>query len=261
MRSPACPNVPGGVVRHWPLQALWCALAMGLWHGTACEGAADTIDGLAPADPIPAPAGRVVWRDEFRQAGEERWEVRPGSQWEWMELKDEEAGKVRHVYALTEIGPPGRIRAPMAWSLVRDLEVGEVVLTAHGRVATARSVPGRDLILFFGYQGPEQFYYVHFSAENSAVHNVVMRVNGADREKLPHLVQPVPRLLSDGFHTIRIWHQPDTGDIIAWCDDMEVPIMHARDEERLFRRGRVGIGSFDDLGWFDWFEVKVPASQ
>lgn len=258
MSNSARSNTPDGVIRYLPKRALGLALALGTWMGVSRMVVADATDGLAPAGPVTAPPSRVVWRDDFRQADEVRWEQRPGSRWEWMELEDDEGGKVRQVYALTEIGPPGRIRAPMAWSLVRDLEVEEVVLTAHGRVATPVSVPGRDLILFFGWQGPEQFYYVHFSAENSAVHNVVMRVNGSDREKLPHLVQPVPRLLSDGFHTIRIWHQPDTGDIIAWCDDMDVPIMHARDEERTFRGGRVGIGSFDDLGWFDWFEVRVP---
>jgi hypothetical protein len=47
------------------------------------------------------------------------------------------------------------------------------------------------------------------------------------------------------------------GSIEVYFDDMNTPVMTARD--RTFLRGQVGVGSFDDTG--DWTDVKVYGTR
>ena len=52
---------------------------------------------------------------------------------------------------------------------------------------------------------------------------------------------------------MKIERNPGTGDIKIYFDDMEKPTMTAVD--KTFTWGKVGIGSFDDVG--NWDNVKL----
>ena len=61
------------------------------------------------------------------------------------------------------------------------------------------------------------------------------------------------------WHVVRVVRTVADGKIKVYFDDMERPMMTAQDDT--FKWGQVGLGTFDDNGNFDNFElqgVKVP---
>jgi hypothetical protein len=61
---------------------------------------------------------------------------------------------------------------------------------------------------------------------------------------------------TDGWHQARIVRNADSAEITVYFDDLETPIMTATD--KTFGEGRVGFGSFDDIGNFDDIRIYVP---
>jgi hypothetical protein len=63
---------------------------------------------------------------------------------------------------------------------------------------------------------------------------------------------------TDGFHNIRIKRDAQAGYIEVYFDDMETPVMTAMN--RQFGEGKIGLGSFDDVGLFDDLKIytKTP---
>ena len=115
--------------------------------------------------------------------------------------------------------------------------------------------PHRDLCLFFGRQGADRFYYVHFSQpekEDPNAHSI-FKVNRAPRVSIASMRTRNIRW-GDGWHTTRVERDARTGAIAVYFDDLTKPIMRATDTT--FVSGTVGIGSFDDLGWFRDVELR-----
>ena len=103
---------------------------------------------------------------------------------------------------------------------------------------------------------PTHFYYVHFSASSDDAHNIIGLVNGADRVKI-NLEPPgksVFRLTDKRWHTFKVRCDAATGKIEAYLDDMKEPILTAID--RTLSHGLVGVGSFDDTGFFDGLNLR-----
>ncbi len=57
----------------------------------------------------------------------------------------------------------------------------------------------------------------------------------------------------DEWHTIKLTRDSKSGRIAIYFDDMEEP--HLTVVDKTFSKGRVGIGSFDDMNDFD--DVRV----
>jgi hypothetical protein len=77
-------------------------------------------------------------------------------------------------------------------------------------------------------------------------------VNDAARKKIS-LTSTSGTNWDDNWHTVRVVHNDDTGDIAIYFDNMEKPVMTAKD--KTFSGGRIGIGTFDDTS--DWDDVVV----
>ena len=54
---------------------------------------------------------------------------------------------------------------------------------------------------------------------------------------------------TDGWHRVKIVRDVAVGTVSVYFDDMKKPLMTANDNR--FREGRVGVGTFDDSGYFD----------
>ena len=54
---------------------------------------------------------------------------------------------------------------------------------------------------------------------------------------------------------MRLVRDVDAGTIEVFFDDLKTPMMKVTDST--FGKGRVGIGSFDDMNEFDDFEVRT----
>jgi hypothetical protein len=163
------------------------------------------------------------------------------------------------VYQLLAPGEFGAVRAPAAWSVLQGFPVSSFSFTGRLKSHTDPDVVVRDLCVIFHYQDPTHFYYAHFAASSDEVHNIIGLVNGADRVKINRepAGESVFRLTDSAWHDFKVTFVAATGEIEAFLDDMETPILTASDST--LPQGLVGVGSFDDTGSFDdlmlWGEV------
>ena len=165
------------------------------------------------------------------------------------------------VYELVAPGEQGGVRAPTARSVMAAHPVGSFVFTGRLKSHADPGIVVRDMCVMFHYQDPTHFYYVHFSASSDEVHNIIGLVNGADRVKINRepVGESVFRLTDMDWHEFKVTFDAETGEIQAFLDDIETPILTASDST--LPHGLVGVGSFDDTGSFDdlmlWGEVAT----
>ena len=224
-----------------PGTALPLAAAAALaWLACAC-----------PGDKARDPA--LLMSYSFETGTAEGWQPNDAGHWRVAEVGGSKA------YELTAPGEQGAIRAPTSWSVWTGREITSFELSGRLRCHTDPATAVRDMCVFFHYQDPEHFYYVHFAGTSDGVHNIIGLVNGADRAKIN--AEPaggsVFRLTDREWHRFKVVCDAATGEIRAYLDDMTAPILTARD--RTLGRGLVGVGSFDDTGAFDDLELRALA--
>ncbi|WP_422768715.1 PQQ-dependent sugar dehydrogenase [Plantactinospora sp. WMMC1484] len=143
-------------------------------------------------------------------------------------------------------------RRPFEYAvLTAGPEFGAVQVTAEVRLDTPVEVTNRDVIIVFGYRSDTEFYYAHLSTDNTIYpHNGIFKVDNADRERLDHQwngVRGAPPAITDArWHRVRLVHLPATGEIAVYLDGSREPLMTAVDTT--FDSGRIGFGSFDNVG-------------
>ncbi len=187
---------------------------------------------------------------DFESGRADGWRPNNPEHWQVVELDGFK------VYALTAAGEQGKVRAPTSWSVAEKHDVGSFEFTGRLKCAADPANPRRDMCIFFHFQDPEHFYYVHFSASSDDAHNIIGLVNGADRVKI-NLEPPGEsafRLTDKNWHAFKVTGDPATGKIAAYLDDMNKPMLTAVD--RALSHGFVGVGSFDDTGFFDDLELR-----
>lgn len=143
------------------------------------------------------------------------------------------------------------VRSPHNIALIEDLNLADFVLEADLK-QTGREYGHRDLCLFFGYQDPSHFYYVHLATVADAHANSIFLVNGSARVSIAK-ERTDGTNWGQGTHKVRITRDATSGVIEVFFDDMTKPVM--RTVDKTFPIGQVGFGSFDDTGNFD--NVKV----
>jgi hypothetical protein len=192
----------------------------------------------------------LLFRADFENGRADGWRPNNAAHWRVAKLD----GSM--VYELTAPGEQGKVRAPTSRSLIEAKDVSSFVFTGRLKCAADPSNVRRDLCVFFHFQDPTHFYYVHFSASSDEAHNIIALVNGADRVKinLEPAGKSVFRLTDSQWHRFKVTCNSATGRIEAFLDDMGKPILTAID--RTLGRGPVGVGSFDDTGYFDDIELR-----
>ncbi len=144
------------------------------------------------------------------------------------------------------------VRSPVNFALLKEISVSDFVLDVDMR-STQEVYGHQDLCLFFGYQDASHFYYVHLGREADAHANSIFLVNGKPRVSIAQKRTEGTNWTKD-WHHVRIKRDTTTGSIEVFFDDMKTPVMTTIDKHFLY--GRVGIGSFDDTGDFDNFELR-----
>ena len=187
----------------------------------------------------------LVFEDDFEK-GADRWQPSDASAWKIVKT---DKGQQYNQFQLSKIKTP--FRSPFNFSLVKDLKVTDFILEAKA-LSTGKDGAHRDMCVFFGWQDPAHFYYVHMAKATDDRANQIFIVNGADRVKIStKTTKGTP--WDDQWHNIKIVRKVGDGTIEIYWDDMKTPIMTATD--KTFTWGQVGIGSFDDSG--HWDDVKV----
>jgi hypothetical protein len=154
---------------------------------------------------------------------------------------------------LTEPGQarPGP-RRPFEYAvLTAGPELGSVQIEGDVRIDTPVEVTNRDVIIVFGWQSDTRFYYAHLSTDNTIYpHNGIFVVDDADRVRIDHQWNgrfgAPPAITDADWHHVEVTHCAATGEIAVYVDGSDVPLMTAVDTT--FSSGRVGFGSFDNIG-------------
>jgi len=213
-------------------------LALGLQGCRTSDTAYFTRNGELQGMPL-------VFHEDF-ESGSDRWSFTDPGAWRI------ENGGGDHVLALvksSDYTPP--VRSPLSIALIEDLSLTDFVLEARMN-QTGREYGHRDLCLFFGYNDPAHFYYVHIATKADANANSVFIVDNEPRLSIAG-ERTDGTDWGTGEHLVRIERSAATGAITVFFDDMVTPIMKARDTT--FTSGGLGFGSFDDTGTID--DVRI----
>jgi len=189
----------------------------------------------------------VVFEENFEK-GADRWEPQDKAQWQ---IKKTDQGQVYSQFKKeTTYKPPHR--SPTNVALLKDAVFGDMELTARVK-STHPDYGHRDAVIFFGYQDPAHFYYVHLGKQADDHANQIFIVNGADRTKIS-LTSTTGTNWTDSWHNVKVVRKPSDGTIEIYFDDMTKPVMTAKD--KTFGPGRIGIGTFDDTADYDDIVVR-----
>ena len=204
---------------------------------------APPVEPMATAD---EPALPLVYEDHFEN-GADHWQPADPSGWK---IKPLAGGHVYSQFKKESSHKPPH-RSPFNISLLKDIVVGDFVLTAKV-LSTHPDYDHRDAVLVFGYQDPAHFYYVHFGKKADDHANQIFIVNDAPRTKISLKTTPGTNW-DDQWHHVKIVRRVAPGSIEIFFDDMDHPVMTAKDSK--FPAGRIGLGTFDDTS--DWDDVKL----
>jgi hypothetical protein len=192
----------------------------------------------------------VVFEENFEK-GADRWEPQDKAQWE---IKKTDQGQVYSQHKKqTTYKPPHR--SPTNVALLKDLVVGDMELTAKVK-STHPDYGHRDAVVFFGYQDPAHFYYVHLGKQADDHANQIFIVNGADRTKIS-ITSTTGTNWTDAWHNVKVIRKPSDGTIEIYFDDMTKPVMTAKD--KTFGPGHIGVGTFDDTS--DWDDIVIRGEK
>jgi len=246
---------------------LWFAMFWGVWLSGHAVLAQQVIDGQAIEEIAQKSAaqatksgqqdkdvrGTFAWSAEDSQA-DDIWEFKDPAGWKFAGSGDQRVLS-QHLKA-SKYSPPHR--SPTHMALVKERKFGSFQLDCQVK-STHPDYGHRDVCLFFGFEGPDRFYYLHMAKAMDPHANQLFIVNQADRKKIS-LTTTQGTAWDEGWHHVRIQRNVETGEIRVYFDDMEDPIMTAKDQS--FSSGQIGLGSFDDTADFKSLTVgPLPASK
>ncbi len=188
----------------------------------------------------------LVFKDDFEKGNADRWEpVDPGA---WKVVADGE----NKVYALLrDCKYSPKVRSPENVSMIKGLWVSDFLFEARFK-STEPEYGHRDMCIFFGHRDPTHFYYVHFGKKADPHSNSIFIVNGEPRTSIA-TERTEGTNWDDQYHTVRVARDCEKGTIEIYFDDLEKPVMLA--DDKTFKAGRIGVGSFDDVGIVD--DVRI----
>ena len=185
----------------------------------------------------------LEFADSF-DAGMKHWKPTDASKWTITQVDGN--NPALQLLGASDYAPPHR--SPLSIALLQDIVVGDFTLTA--RVQTLQTTRGhRDMCLFFGYQDPANFYYVHLGERPDPNSSQIFIVDDAPRTKITTSPDVGVPWKDAEWHQVKVVRDTQTGTIEVYFDDMDSPQKTAVDTT--FTWGAIGLGSFDDLGLWD----------
>lgn len=208
--------------------------SLAAWSMTALSVAALPIGAFADDT-------NIVFQEDF-ESGSGRWELLDPKTWK---LSRSEGNTTLEITKReSEYQPP--VRSPGHVALVKGLELDSFEITFRVR-STKDTGNHRDCCVFFAYQDDQHFYYAHLGAKPDPHSGQIMIVREAPRLALTQNANLTP--WDDQWHKVRLVRRMPSGTIEIHFDDMHQPLMSVTDQT--FGKGRIGIGSFDDMNEFD----------
>ena len=188
----------------------------------------------------------VVFEEDFEK-GRDRWETTDDTTWEHKKI---DGNHVMGIKSRQNNYKP-KYRSPFHIALIKGVQLSDFELTFD--VKSTKDTGGhRDCCVFFCHQNANQFYYCHLGAKPDPRSGQIMVVNNAARAPLTKNEKATP--WSDSWHKVKVTRDAATGKIAVFFDDMTKP--HLSVVDKTFGKGRIGIGSFDDMNDFDNIVLK-----
>jgi hypothetical protein len=188
----------------------------------------------------------LLFEDDFEK-GHANWEIVDSESWA---IEDHGKGKSLSITRRKSEHKP-KVRSPRHIALIKDVEAADFVLTFKVK-STKDTGNHRDCCVFFNYQNPTNFYYVHLGQNPDPHSGQIMIVKDAPRLALTKNEKVTP--WDDEWHDVKLVRNSQKGTIEIYFDDMTKPHMTVND--KTFGKGRIGIGSFDDMNAFDQVELR-----
>jgi hypothetical protein len=200
------------------------------------------ITSLSQAEP-PAMLGTMplIFSEDFDK-GFDRWEVLDPQTWTHRVIDGNAVFGINQ--RESSYKPP--YRSPFHIALIKDVSVADFVLSFRVR-STKDTGNHRDCCIIFNHQDAANFYYAHLGAKPDPNSGQIMIVKNAPRTPITRNTKNVP--WTDGWHQVKVVRDSTKGSIEVFFDDMTTPQLSAND--KTFGKGRIGIGSFDDMDDFD----------
>ena len=184
----------------------------------------------------------LIFEEDFEE-GRKRWEVTDEKSWTHRKVGG------NHVLGINrrESDYKPKVRSPYHIAMIKGVSVADFVLTF--RVKSTKDTGGhRDCCVFFNWQDAKHFYYCHLGAKPDPHSGQIMIVKNAPRKAMTDNKNKTP-WKSDTWHNVKVVRDTAKGTIDVYFDDMTKPHMSVTD--KTFGKGRIGIGSFDDMNDFD----------
>lgn len=184
-----------------------------------------------------------------------RWRVPVAG--DWSVTTEEGVETLRLLVPRPQLQP----RRPIQYALAETPDFSRVTLEAEVRTEAA-SERGRrtSVILVFAWRDEAHFNYAHLSvdtAQEVPVHNGIFHVYGGERVRISPAEGP-PALTSEDWHKVRLEHDGPSGRVRVLVNGKALPALEAVDLS--LRQGKVGLGSFFDLGSFRRVRIEgTPA--
>ena len=164
--------------------------------------------------------------------------------------------------AALEFGGRGKyrpkVRSPLIIGLISDRVFEDFILEAD-LLQTGKEYGHRDMCLFFGFTDKSKYYYCHIATKADKNAHNIMIVNDKPRTNIATKTTKGIDWGKGKWHKVRLERKASDGTIKVFFDDMTNPIMEAND--KTFKSGCIGFGSFDDSGRIDNVRIWGPKMQ
>ncbi len=164
------------------------------------------------------------------------------SAWTW-----QGDGEARELHLTAQSGAKPTFRSPFNLAWYERKEWKDFTLTCEAQL-TQFTKGNNDLCFAFGKMDAYKFYYAHIGQKADKVHHHIHIVDNADRKPITAYRSEGMEWKQDNWHHIKIVRNSETGDIAVYVDNQEQPVLTANDKTLSW--GKIGLGSFDDLGKF-----------
>ena len=170
-----------------------------------------------------------------------KWRVQTAADWKY------EKG----VLGLLTPRPSEKPRRPIQYALAETPDYLKVTIDAEVKKEPAATRNRRTSVMFvYAWRDADHFNYAHLSVDTAAQaahHNGIFHVYGGDRVRISSTEGPAT-LPTEDWHRVRLIYNGEAGRVEIYVDGKTSPSMQAVDLS--LREGKVGLGSFFDMGSF-----------
>lgn len=193
---------------------------------------------IAPDGGPEPPCETITFTDDFNDGNANGWTPLTSSRWQVRN----DAGSLRYYLNTSDYNSPDEKRLGEL-SIINSQTWGDFTFECDAKSEDAGiGNSGADLSIVFGYQDFDSYYYVNYNRESGftemhRIHDSGPRVTLATYN--------APTFDDGNYHKLRIERE---GSVIrAYFDG----ILILSGNDSFFGEGRIGVGSFNDAGYFD----------